>query len=184
MKSKKIQEIKQNISSLLSNISDNIDSLYEIATKDEKTKIYNYKFFSELFSIEFEKAKRGQKLSLAIFDIDYFKKINSKYGHIKADDFLVKIAKIIQNSIRKSDILARFGGEEFILLLPLTSKTKAKKTAERIRRQIEKNFKKYNITISGGISQYKKKDTKSNFKKRADKALYKAKKVRNKMVCL
>ncbi|MDD5151258.1 MAG: GGDEF domain-containing protein [Flavobacterium sp.] len=153
----------------------NIESLYNLATHDEKTGLYNYRFFQEIFGIEFEKAKRGQNLSIVIFDIDNFKMINSKFGHINADKILIKVAKIIKNILRKYDVVARFGGEEFIVMLPSTNLIKAKKVSERIRISIEKDFKKEKVTISGGIAEYKKGDTKEKLKNRADKFLFKAK---------
>jgi len=184
MQIENLKYLRENLRSLIKNIDKNIDALYKIATHDEKTGLYNYKFFQEILNIEFEKAKRGENLSLAIFDIDNFKQINTKYGHIKADEFLVKIARIIEKHIRKSDIVARFGGEEFIVLLPNTSVEKAKKVTERIRRTVEKSLKKQQITISAGLTEYRKGDNKTNLKKRADKALHKAKKTMGKNIII
>ncbi len=184
MEVKNLKHLRENLKSLIENIDKNINALYEIATKDEKTGLYNYKFFQEILNIEFEKAKRGENLSLAIFDVDNFKQINTKFGHIKADKFLIKIAKIIESCVRKSDIVARFGGEEFIVLLPNTTSIKAKKVAERIRKSVEEKLKSFHITISAGLTEYKKRDSETSFKKRADKALYKAKETKNKIIVL
>ncbi len=185
MEIRNLKQIKENLKSLITNIDKNIDSLYKIATHDEKTGLYNYKFFSEMLKIELEKAKRGNKLSIAIFDIDFFKQINTKYGHIKADELLIKVAKLLESSLRISDIIARFGGEEFIALLPNTSKQQAKLVAERLRKLVEKQLSKYSLTISSGITEYKSKDTIKTIKTRADKALFKAKeKGRNKVEVL
>ncbi|MCK5149396.1 GGDEF domain-containing protein [Candidatus Pacearchaeota archaeon] len=164
---------------LMSMMDESISLLYEVAIHDEKTGLYNNKFFETILDMEIEKAKRGkQKLSLFIIDIDFFKKINDTYGHIKADDLLAGLAKVLQKQIRKSDISARFGGEEFMVLLPETDIEKAKKLAKRLKRAIhlDKILKKYNLTVSGGITQFKEKDTKKKLKQRVDKALYKAKK--------
>ncbi len=169
---------KKQIQELLEHMHDSISLLYEAATRDEKTGLYNNKFFETILDMEIEKAQRGkQKLSLTIIDIDFFKKINDKYGHIKADNLLKNLAQVIQKQIRKSDIAARFGGEEFFLLLPETSLEKAKKLASRLKRAIHSDnvLKKCNITVSGGITEFKEKDSKSKFKQRADKALYQAK---------
>jgi len=169
---------RRKITSLFKEMNESISLLFDLATRDEKTGLYNYKFFQTELEMEIEKAKRGkQKLSLVITDIDFFKKINDKYGHIKADELLFKLAKIIKKSIRKSDIAARFGGEEFILLLPETSSNKAKKLCVRLRNAIHKDkiLKKHNLTVSGGIAEFKKTDNKKTFKLRVDKALYKAK---------
>ncbi len=172
-------KIRRKIEGLFKNMNESISLLYDIATLDEKTGLYNNKFFNTELEMEIEKAQRGkQKLSLVIIDIDYFKKVNDEYGHIKADDLLYKLAKVIQKQIRKSDIAARFGGEEFFILLPETNLEKAKKVAVRLRNAIhnDKILKRYKITVSGGITQFKTKDNKKKFKSWADKALYQAKK--------
>jgi diguanylate cyclase (GGDEF)-like protein len=179
MKSKNLKELKVELSNLFEKITSSVDSLYEIATHDEKTGIYNNKFFSNILDIEIAQAKRGlQKLSLIIVDIDFFKKINDVHGHFKADDLLKKLAEVLKKTTRKSDIVARFGGEEFVILLPSTSLNKAKKLAERIKKAIHSNriLKKYNLTVSGGVTEFKKTDNKNSFQKRADKGLYSAKK--------
>lgn len=171
-------KFREQIKKILENVNASIDMLYEAAIHDEKTGLYNSKFFNNILEMEMEKAQRGkQKLSLLIIDIDFFKKVNDTYGHIKADEILEHIAKLMINSARKYDIVARFGGEEFVILLPETSLEKAKKFCNRIRKKIheDKFLKKFNITVSGGIAAYKKKESKKFFYKRADKALYKAK---------
>ena len=169
---------RKKIKDLFKSIDESVSVLYEVATHDEKTGLYNHKFFDTLLDMEIEKAKRGQQnLSLIMTDIDFFKKINDTYGHIKADELLKKLADVLRQQIRKSDIIARFGGEEFVILLPETNLEKAKKFAERLKKAIHLDvaLKKYNLTVSGGITQYKNKDTKKKFKERADKALYRAK---------
>ena len=112
-----------------------------------------------------------------MIDIDHFKKINDTYGHLKADEMLAKLAKVLMNCARKSDVVARFGGEEFFILLPETQIEKAKKFASRLKTAIHRDvfLKKYKLTVSGGITQFKAKDDKARFKERADRALYKAK---------
>ncbi|MFH1307269.1 MAG: GGDEF domain-containing protein [archaeon] len=170
-------EVRKKISDLLQDIDKSIDVLYEIATTDEKTGLYNYQYFKAHFSQEFEKAKRGQSLSLLILDLDKFKKLNDTYGHITGDRILEHLGKLLRKQTRKADIAARFGGEEFIIIFPNTSLEKAYKVSERIRKAVEgdKLIKKYKLTISGGVTCYKKDDTISKIKQRADKALYKAK---------
>lgn len=169
---------RKKIEELFSTMIESVSMLYEAATRDEKTGLYNSRFFENMLDMEFEKADRGhQKLSLLMIDIDLFKKINDKYGHIKSDEFLIKIAKILQKQFRRSDIVSRFGGEEFFILLPETNLEKAKRISSRLKSKIklDKLLKKYKITVSGGLTQYKRGDTKKKFKQRADKALYKAK---------
>lgn len=153
-------------------------SVYIKSLKDSKTKIYNMNFFNEMANIEFYKARRYQKeLSIMILDIDFFRIVNEKYGHIQADKILRELAKTLGRNIRKVDILARFGGEEFIFLIR-GGKHASKIIVNRIQKGIEENrmLKKHGITVSGGVSYLKKEDENINvIKKRADKLLYKAK---------
>ena len=180
---------RKRFTELMSMMEESVSLLYDEATHDEKTGLYNNKFFETILDMEIEKAKRGQqKLSLFMVDIDFFKKINDTYGHMKADELLAKLAKVLQKQVRKSDIVARFGGEEFLVLLPETNLEKAKKFTARLRRAInsDKIFKKYNLTVSGGITQFREKgDSKKKLKERVDKALYQAKETgRNKFIAV
>ena len=171
-------KFKKKIEELFETMNQSISMLYEAATHDEKTGLYNSKFFDNMVDLEIEKFKRGyEKLSLLMIDIDFFKKINEKYGHIKADDILVRLARIFEKTLRKSDIISRFGGEEFFMLLPGTNLEKAKRLISRLKTNIKKDslLKRYKVTVSGGLTEFKSKDTKKNFMKRADKALYQAK---------
>ncbi|MFH1290104.1 MAG: GGDEF domain-containing protein, partial [Nanoarchaeota archaeon] len=163
---------------LLDKIQISVNRLYHIATHDEKTGLYNHIFFKDVFALELDKAKRGKPLSLIIVDIDYFKKVNDSHGHLRADEVLKKLAKVLEKTVRKYDILARFGGEEFFIMLPNTKAARAKSIAERLRKAVNSNtfLKKYKITISLGVTEYKQRDNLSKMSKRADKALYQAKK--------
>ena len=169
---------RKRFTELMSMMDESISLLYEAAIHDEKTELYNNKFFESMLKMEMEKAKREQqKLSLLIIDIDFFKKINDTYGHMKADELLAQLARVVMKQIRKSDIAARFGGEEFFVLLPETNLEKTKKFSKRLRNAIksDKMLKKYGVNVSGGLTQYKKGDTKKSFQTRVDKALYQAK---------
>ncbi len=171
-------KFREKIEELFGTMKESISMLYEAATHDEKTGVYNNKFFENILDMEISKVKRGQeKLSLFVIDIDFFKKINDKYGHVKADELLVRLAQILTQQFRKSDIVSRFGGEEFFILLPEIGLKKAKRIISRLRTAIKSDriLKKYEITISGGLTEFRKTDTKKKFKERADKALYKAK---------
>lgn len=175
-------KFKEKIKEIFGNMSKaqkkHISDLYDLATLDEKTGLYNNKFFENILEMEMEKARRGyQKLCLFIVDIDFFKKINDTYGHLKGDEFLKRLASVIKKQLRKSDIAARFGGEEFFILLPETNLEKAKLITARVHEAIKSEplLKKYKITVSGGLTCYTEKDTGRSFKERADKAMYKAK---------
>jgi len=165
------------LKTLLDKIHLDVSRLYHIATHDEKTGLYNHVFFKDVFALELDKAKRGRPLSLLVVDIDYFRKINNTYGHIHADKILIKLSCLLQNTVRKYDVVARFGGEEFFIMLPNTKSRKAKQIAERLRKAVLKDsyLKKYKLTISLGVTEYKQKDTLEKMSKRADSALYKAK---------
>jgi len=169
---------KRKIQDLFTSINESVSMLYDAAIHDEKTGLYNNKFFETVFEMEAEKAKRRQqKLSLIMIDIDFFKKINDTLGHMKADELLKRLADVIKKRIRKSDIVARFGGEEFVILLPETNLEKAKRFAARLKTAIHSDsmLKRYHVTLSGGISQYKDQENRKKLKERVDKALYQAK---------
>ena len=171
-------KFREKINDMFEAMHKSISMLYEAAIKDEKTGVYNHKFFETIIEMEIEKAKRKkEKLSLVLIDIDHFKKINDTHGHLKADEMLFHLAKVLKKTARKSDVVARFGGEEFFILLPETSLEKAKKFASRLKTAIHSDsfLKKFKLTVSGGITEFKPRDTKLKFKERADKALYKAK---------
>jgi len=171
-------KFREKIEELFGTMKESISLLYELAIRDEKTGLYNNKFFETILDMEIEKVKRRQqKLSLFLIDIDFFKKINDTYGHLKGDEILIRLAKIIKKQIRKSDVAARFGGEEFFVLFPETDLKKARKIISRLRTAVKSDriLKKHGVTFSGGLTEFKKRDTKKTFKQRADKALYKAK---------
>jgi len=150
---------------------------------DPLTGVYNKKFFYEMAQKEFEYFKRyGRKFSLVFIDIDDFKKINDRYGHLSGDMVLQEIAKILQKSVRKNDMVFRFGGEEFIVLLHGATSEKALSIAERIRREVaNEEIKIYGdskipVTISCGVAIVNEsiKDV-QELVERADIAMYKAK---------
>ncbi len=117
---------------------------------------------------------------LIIVDIDHFKKFNDNYGHKSGDDVLRSVAKSLNHSIRTSDFVFRYGGDEFVILLKKCSLEKGEQVAEKIRRQVEKKFtgekgQKLPVTVSLGLTQLKGNDTEDSVFQRADQALYKAK---------
>lgn len=171
--------------SILETINIKVGRLYHIATHDEKTGLYNHVFFKDVFGLELEKAKRGKNLSLVIIDIDHFKKINDVYGHLTADKLLKRLGEVVSNDLRKYDVLARFGGEEFFVMLPNTSIARGAFIAERLRKAVmnDETLRKHGVTISLGVSEYKERDNFERISKRADKALYQAKKTGRNRVC-
>ncbi len=154
------------------------NELMMIASIDSLTKIYNRSKYGEIVEREIERTKRfNLSLSIIIFDIDAFKRINDTYGHLNGDEVLKRLVALVQEEIRKIDILIRWGGDEFICILPGTKLEGAARLAERIRLSV-KNYEFTNmgkVTLSMGISQVTKGDTEDSLLKRADEALYKAK---------
>lgn len=163
--------------------------LLKISTIDYLTNLSNRRHFFEIGSKAFLLAKRENKnISIICIDIDFFKQINDTYGHDIGDEVLKFVANKMIKSVRKSDIVARTGGEEFTILLHNTDENSALIIAEKLRTSIENNnYTKddleVKVTISLGISQLKEDDEELDFIiSRADKALYIAKKNRNKSV--
>ncbi len=182
-----IQLLLNKVSIILENVR-----LYEAARQqaitDGLTKLYNHRYFHEtLWSII--NNQKYQVFSLVIFDIDLFKFYNDVYGHSAGDRVLNKIAKILIDNTNEADIITRYGGEEFAIILPNTSREEAYKLCEIIRGKIEENFyttinQNEIVTISGGISTYPINATTSEeLIDAADKALYIAKETgRNRIV--
>jgi diguanylate cyclase (GGDEF)-like protein len=155
-----------------------VNMFYDLAIKDQKTNLYVFRFFEELYKIETEKARRErEELCLLIIDIDDFKKINLDYGYLKADKILFEFAQTITKTIRKSDIAARFGGEEFVILLPFTTINKAKFFVKRLKNNLSKNriIATYKVKASIGIVSFKEGDTTKSLFKKANLALKHAK---------
>ena len=150
------------------------------ATHDSLTKLSNRQKFNASFETELNRFIRyGHSLTLVMFDIDFFKNVNDTYGHDVGDDVLINLSVLVQSMIRETDILARWGGEEFMILLPETSLEKSYGLVEKIRLSIEKaTFSeaiKSPLTCSFGITQVKENDGRDDILKRIDIALYEAK---------
>jgi len=164
----------------------NTKKLEYISTHDTLTNIYNREFFNTKIERKIKSAKRyGNEFCLIILDIDHFKKVNDTYGHHVGDTVLVKIAQTIKDNIRDDDMVARWGGEEFVILLPHTELEGACLLAEKLRVIIENSeiLKQQTITASFGVGIYKNNESQTSFFEKIDNALYIAKKNgRNKVV--
>ncbi len=167
-----------------------IDQLIKLSYKDELTGLYNRRYFNDFMEFQISTHKRQNKpLSLIIFDIDFFKKINDTYGHLAGDFILQCFAKEITKFIRKTDLIARIGGEEFVVAFPDTNAESAKIAIEKLRKHIEEmtfNFENENlkITFSAGVVEFRGivSDAQELLDK-ADVALYEAKETgRNKII--
>ncbi len=150
----------------------------EMALKDSLTKLYNRYKLDEYSMLEIDRFKREkQSVSLIICDIDFFKKVNDNYGHLAGDCVLQKVAITLKESVRSTDIVARWGGEEFAILLINTEKEEAFEVAKKINQKIAKmDFEGIGeVTISCGVSQLEDGDTQTIWFNRVDDALYEAK---------
>lgn len=150
--------------------------LQELAIKDGLTNLYNHKHIHEMLDLNIKLSKRYcRPLSVIMFDIDNFKMVNDTFGHQFGDEVLSQVAQIIKKTARNTDIIGRYGGEEFIVILPETDDREALILAERIRKEIQNNkFRNdVSITISGGVSLLEEDSEQVIYD--ADKLLYKSK---------
>ena len=148
---------------------------------DALTKVPNRLAWDQRMEHEFNRWKRYQSpLVIVVWDIDDFKKVNDTYGHKAGDKVLVTIATLLKDQVRETDFIARFGGEEFVMLLPETELKNAQAVVEKLRSGVEEcefhhGEKRVAITVSGGMTQFKKGDSIESAFERADQFLYKAK---------
>ena len=151
-----------------------------LSMTDALTGLYNRRYFDTTVEREFLRSKRYHSdLTIAIIDIDFFKKINDTYGHLCGDYILKEVAYLIMDNFRKTDIVFRYGGEEFVALLTETSAQNSRIPLERLRKTIESykftyENKEINLTVSIGAAQNNFDGT-TEFLNEADKALYEAK---------
>ncbi len=162
--------------------------MYEVAAStDALTGIANRLKFNTILEQQIALAKRYKNIfSLIIFDIDDFKRVNDTYGHKVGDDVLVLLSKTVRESIRESDTFARWGGEEFVLILPQTEELEAKEVAESLREKIAVLAfgDGFSVTCSFGVGEYKMQENSDIFMQEVDWLLYKAKHGGKNRVCL
>jgi diguanylate cyclase (GGDEF)-like protein len=152
--------------------SANLMTFTEVRT-DPLTGVNNRRGLDDALNTHFALMSRyGAMFSLAMFDIDHFKQVNDKDGHLHGDRVLQELARLLDESIRETDIVARYGGEEFVVVMPHTDAAGGRVFAERLRSQIEGRME---ITVSGGVASAEDGDTQETLIARADVALYAAK---------
>jgi two-component system cell cycle response regulator len=164
-------------------LRDNVQMSIEAAITDALTGLHNRRYMESHVGTLVEQAtSRGKPLTVLVLDIDYFKSINDSHGHDAGDDVLREFAVRIRKSIRGIDLACRYGGEEFVVLMPETDLAVATMVAERLRRRIasepfpiQGGTGQIEVTISVGIAALGRGDTAANVLKRADQALYRAK---------
>lgn len=178
---------------MLEKYSTNLEEMVEQRTEilkwlsitDPLTGLYNRRYFIEQIELEFKRSKRySRDLSLLMLDIDHFKLVNDNYGHQIGDIVLRKISSVIINLLRDSDLAFRYGGEEFMIILPETKSEDAINVAERMKQEImntQHNYASINFTVTASIGIVSIKDMMDKFEtiddiiKKVDDNLYKAK---------
>lgn len=181
--SERIIDLEAKLADQFQKLKEAHDRIEEIAHKDELTNLANRRFIMELLDIEISRCKRyGNPLSAFILDIDHFKRVNDEHGHLSGDKVLRQIGSILSTTVRDTDRIGRFGGEEFLGFLPETDIQGAVIQAERLRCQVAEcpfiveEGKILQLTVSIGVAQYDiSNDTIETFLSRADEALYQAK---------
>ena len=162
--------------------------LQRLATTDSLTGVWNRHHFEEALTAEIRRVARYRKqpLSLMLFDLDHFKEINDTHGHPVGDQVLIALTRRIQDQVRAVDVLARWGGEEFMVLLPHTRGEDAVKLAEKLRQLVagEPFPEVGQVTSSFGVAEYRPQETSAQWLKRVDDALYAAKAGGRNRVCL
>lgn len=162
-----------------------IKKLYEHTNSDPLTGLRNRRCFYQNLTGEMERLKRTKlPLSLAIIDVDNFKNINDTYGHIEGDQVLVELASILKAHTRAIDTVARWGGEEFTIILPGTGIEGAKSFAERIRNVVEDSDSCHKITVCIGLACTTREMEVDRLIALTDQALYKAKERKNEVVSM
>lgn len=167
------------LSMLIFVVLQKISKINEIATYDSLTGAYNRNTMNELLEYELERIERKNKsLSILYIDIDDFKSVNDKYGHEKGDYVLKKVVDLMMQKLRKSDRLGRWGGEEFLVMLPETDEEEAVLVAEKLREVISMGDYKISreVTCSFGVATHIDEENLDSMIARADRYLYKAKK--------
>lgn len=169
-------------------LSDMFKQIKSMAMTDQLTSANNRTYFNETGVKILDISKRsGKPISLAMIDIDNFKRVNDSYGHDVGDQALIHVANICQNNIRVSDIFVRFGGEEFIVLLPNCSAEDATQTMEKVRKAIAEFpltvMKDIDLSITVSIGVTSESETIDNMLKKADAFMYEAKQTGKNKVC-
>lgn len=174
----KLKSLQQQLSQRTTELLKKNIALESLSITDKLTQINNRLKLDEHFSFNLEYCKRyNADFSIILLDIDFFKQVNDSFGHQIGDEILIKIASILTSNLRQTDMAGRWGGEEFFILCPSSNLNQASQLAEKLRNLVtNSNFDKVGqITISFGVTSFKKGDSEKSMLQRADKALYSAK---------
>jgi diguanylate cyclase (GGDEF)-like protein/PAS domain S-box-containing protein len=163
-------------------VRDSEERYRELSIIDELTQLYNSRHFYQQLKMEIDRLDRHEHpLTLLLLDLDDFKAFNDTYGHIEGDRVLLRLGQVIKRCLRKADSAYRYGGEEFTIILPMTTSEEGIVTAERIREELKKESfspvpgKQVHLTVSIGLAQYRKQEDMKTFVNRADHLMYQGK---------
>ncbi len=152
---------------------------------DAMTDLYNYRYFTKSLENEINRTKRFPwTFSLMMIDIDHFKSYNDSFGHLQGDFLLREVGRMIQSNLREVDIVCRYAGDEFVVILPGTDVSRARFIAEKIRGKVMKLECKRAMTFSVGVTEYVKGMSRYELISRVDRALYQAKQTGRNKVCI
>jgi diguanylate cyclase (GGDEF)-like protein len=162
----------------------------ELSIIDGLTQLYNSRHFYVQLKIELDRSNRyEQPLTLLLLDLDNFKIFNDTYGHVEGDQVLWRLGQVVKRCLRETDFAYRYGGEEFTILLPVTTSADGAVTAERIRTEFKKETfspvpgQDVHVTVSIGLAQYKPQEDMKAFVHRVDQLMYQGKKNGKDRVC-
>jgi diguanylate cyclase (GGDEF)-like protein/PAS domain S-box-containing protein len=162
----------------------------DLSIMDDLTQLYNSRHFYDQLKKEIDRANRyEQPLTLLLLDLDKFKAFNDKYGHVEGDFVLSRLGQVIKKCLRETDSAYRYGGEEFTIILPMTTSKEGIVTAKRIQKEFRKEAfspvleQEVYVTVSIGLAQYKPKEEMKAFVHRVDQIMYKAKKGGRDRIC-
>jgi diguanylate cyclase (GGDEF)-like protein len=163
---------------------------WELSIIDDLTQLYNSRHFYAQLKKEIERSNRyGDPLTLLLLDLDKFKDYNDAYGHVEGDYVLSRLGQVIKRCLRETDSAYRYGGEEFTIMLPMTTSEEGIVTAKRIQTELRKEAfspvlgQEVYLTISIGLAQYKPKEEMKAFVQRVDQLMYKGKKNGRGKIC-
>jgi diguanylate cyclase (GGDEF)-like protein len=155
------------------NLEQALERIRDIAVRDELTGAYNRRFLTESLARELARSGRSSgRFSVCLIDVDHFKAVNDRLGHAAGDEVLRQVAAIARRDLRQIDVFGRFGGEEFLLLLPDTDQAGATVVGERIRAAVAAET---GVTVTIGVAQHAKDEAPATLLARADRALYRGK---------
>ncbi|MFA5181492.1 MAG: diguanylate cyclase [Syntrophales bacterium] len=178
-----LKETNTNLTAAYEGLRESEKRYRDLSIIDDLTQLYNCRHFFDQLRMEIDRADRyEQPLTMLLLDLDNFKEFNDTYGHVEGNEVLSRLGQAIKKCLRQTDSAYRYGGEEFTILLPMTTSADGAFTAERIRAEFKKEIfsptpdKDVHMTMSIGIAQHKLQESMETFVHRVDRLMYQAKK--------